>query len=115
MSYIPFNIFCLPELQSILEQNNLPLNVRNDKVGQILYSRRYPILSDLEIRLAKAIDQLKLDDKTRVLIQDSFESNEIRIEMKFHTRDQFIIQLEKLVRASDSNALDELIHLFKNP
>ena len=48
-------------------------------------------------------------------MQDSFESDEIRIEMKFRTRDEFVKQLEKLVRASDSEALDELIRIFKNP
>ena len=48
-------------------------------------------------------------------MQDSFESDEIRIEMKFRTRDEFVNQLEKLVRASDSEALDGLIRIFKNP
>jgi len=48
-------------------------------------------------------------------VQDSFESDEIRIEMKFRTRDEFVNQLGKLVRASDSEALDELIRIFKNP
>jgi len=58
---------------------------------------------------------LKLDDKTKVHVQDSFESDEIRIEMKFRTREEFVNQLEKLVRASDSESLDELIRIFKNP
>ena len=42
-------------------------------------------------------------------------SDEIRIEMKFRTREEFVGQVEKLVRASDSEALDELIRIFKNP
>jgi hypothetical protein len=45
-------------------------------------------------------------------VQDSFESDEIRIEMKFRTREEFVNQVEKLVRASDSEALDELISIF---
>ena len=73
------------------------------------------MLNDMQIRLAKALDALKLDDKTRVHIQDSFESDEIRVEMKFRTREQFINQIEKLVRASGSDALDELIRIFQNP
>jgi len=110
----PSNVFKLPELQSVLGQNGLPSNERYDQIRQILYSKRYPILNSLRFRLARALDNLKLDDKTKVHVQDSFESDEIRIEMKFRTREEFVNQLEKLVRASDSEALDELIRIFKN-
>jgi hypothetical protein len=111
----PLNVFELPELQSVLNRNDLAPNVRYDRIRQILHSRRYPILSDLRVRLARSLDALKLDDKTKVHVQDSFESDEIRIEMKFRTREEFVSQVEKLVRASDSEALDELIRIFKYP
>ena len=111
----PLDIFELPELQSVLNQNDLAPNVRYDRIRQILHSRRYPILSDLRVRLARSLDALKLDDKTKVYVQDSFESDEIRIEMKFRTREEFVSQVEKLVRAADSEALDELICIFKDP
>ena len=111
----PLDLYELPELQSVLNQNDLAPNVRYDRIRQILHSRRYPILSDLRVRLARSLDALKLDDKTKVHVQDSFESDEIRIEMKFRTREEFVSQVEKLVRASDSEALDELIRIFKNP
>ena len=111
----PSKVFKLPELQSALNQNGLPSNERYDQIRQILYSKRYPILNDMKLRLARALDDLKLDDKTKVHVQDSFESDEIRIEMKFRTREEFVSQVEKLVRASDSEALDELIRIFKNP
>ena len=111
----PLDLFELPEVESALNQSDLAPNDRYNRIRQVLYYRRYPILSDLKIRLARALDELKLDDKTRVHFQDSFESDEIRIEMKFRTREQFVSQLEKLVRASDSEALDELIRIFKNP
>ena len=111
----PSNLFELTELQSILNQNDLSPNVRYDRIRQIFHSKRYPILSDLRIRLAKSLDALKLDDKTKVHVQDSFESDEIRIEMKFRTREEFVNQVEKLVRASDSEALDELISIFNYP
>ena len=111
----PCKVFKLPELQSALDQNNLVSNLRYERIRQILYSSRYPILNDMRIRLARAMDSLKLDDKTKVHVQDSFESDEIRIEMKFRTRDEFVNQLEKLVRASDSEALHELIRIFKYP
>jgi len=111
----PLDLLEMPELQSVLNQNDLAPNVRYDRIRQILHSRRYPILSDLRVRLARSLDALKLDDKTKVYVQDSFESDEIRIEMKFRTREEFVRQVEKLVRASDSEALDELICIFKNP
>ena len=111
----PCKVFILPELQSALNQNGLAPNLRYERIRQILYSSRYPILNDMRIRLARALDSLKLDDKTKVHVQDSFESDEIRIEMKFRTREEFVNQLEKLVRASDSESLDELIRIFKNP
>jgi ParB/RepB/Spo0J family partition protein len=111
----PSNLFELPELQSILNQSDLLANVRYDRIRQFFYSKRYPILNDLRVRLARSLDALKLDDKTKVHVQDSFESDEIRIEMKFRTREEFVNQVEKLVRASDSEALDELICIFKDP
>ena len=111
----PCKVFILPELQSALNQNGLAPNLRYERIRQILYSSRYPILNNMRIRLARALDSLKLDDKTKVHVQDSFESDEIRIEMKFRTREEFVNQLEKLVRASDSESLDELIRIFKNP
>ena len=111
----PLDLFELPELQSILNRNDLAPNVRYDRIRQILHSKRYPILSDLRVRLARSLDALKLDDKTKVHVQDSFESDEIRIEMKFRTREEFVGQVEKLVRASDSEALDGLISIFKDP
>ena len=111
----PSDLFELPELKAIVNQNDLSPNVRYDQIRQLFYSKRYPILSKLRVRLARSLDALKLDDKTRVHVQDSFESDEIRIEMKFRTREEYVSQLEKLVRASDSEALDELIRIFKNP
>jgi len=111
----PLDLFELPELQSVLNQNDLAPNVRYDRIRQILHSRRYPILNDLRDRLARSLDALKLDHKTKVHVQDSFEGDEIRIEMKFRTREEFVSQVEKLVRASDSEALDELICIFKDP
>jgi len=111
----PSNIFKLPELKSILNQNDLAPNVRYDRIRKIFHSKRYPVLSDLRVRLARSIDALKLDDKTKVLVQDSFESDEIKIEMNFRTKEEFVNQLEKLVRAADSEALEELICIFKDP
>jgi hypothetical protein len=69
----PLDLFELPELQSTLNQNDLAPNVRYDRIRQILHSRRYPILSDLRVRLARSLDALKLDNKTKVHVQDSFE------------------------------------------
>lgn len=111
----PAELLGRPEIRSVLKQSDLPPNVRYDHIRQILHSRRYPMLSNLRIRLAKTLDELKLADRTRVHIQDSFESDEIRVELKFRTREQFVDQVEKLVRASGSDALDELIRIFKNP
>ena len=111
----PSDLFELPELKAILNQNDLSPNVRYDQIRHFFYSKRYPIHSKLRVRLARSLDALKLDDKTRVHVQDSFESDEVQIEMKFRTREEYVRQLEKLVRASDSEALDELIRIFKNP
>jgi len=111
----PSDLFELPELKAILNQNDLSPNVRYDQIRHFFYSKRYPIHSKLRVRLARSLDALKLDDKTRVHVQDSFESDEVQIEMKFRTKEEYVSQLEKLVRASDSEALDELIRIFKNP
>ncbi|MCH8157857.1 MAG: ParB N-terminal domain-containing protein [Nitrospinae bacterium] len=111
----PAELLGRPEIQSALHADDLAPNVRYERIRQALYSARYPMLNDLKKRLARALDGLKLDDRTRVHIQDSFESDEIRIEMKFRTREQLVAQIEKLVRASGSEALDELIRIFRDP
>ncbi len=111
----PAEIIETEEIQSALYEDGLAPNVRYERVRLALHSRRYPILNDLRKRLARALDELKLDDRTRVHIQDSFESDEIRIELKFQTREQLVGQVEKLVRACGSNTLDELIRIFHEP
>ncbi len=111
----PAEIIGTEEIQSALFEDGLAPNVRYERVRLALHSRRYPILNDLRKRLARALDELKLDDRTRVHIQDSFESDEIRIELKFRTREQLVGQAEKLVRSCGSNALDELIRIFHEP
>ncbi len=111
----PAEVIETEEIQSALCADGLAPNVRYERVRLALHSRRYPMLNDLRKRLARALDELKLDDRTRVHIQDSFESDEIRIELKFQTREQLVGQVEKLVRACGSNTLDELIRIFHKP
>lgn len=109
----PAGILLRREVQSVLEQD-LPAPEKYDLIHQTLYRWRYPALSDLQKRVASALDQLRLDPKTKVRFQESFESGEIRIELKFQDRDSLIRQIEKLSRASQSPAMDELIRIIRD-
>ncbi len=74
---------------------------------------RFPVLTDLQKQVYRAIDQLKLDGKIKLRIPENFEGDQFKIELNFSSREELVAQVEQLFRASDSDALDELIRIFK--
>jgi hypothetical protein len=109
----PQEILNRKEIQTPLNNTDLPINQKYEVIHQQLRLWRYPVLTDLQKQVYRAIDQLKLDGKTKLRTPENFESDQFKIELQFKTREELVAQVEKLFRATDAEALDELIRIFK--
>ncbi len=81
---------------------------------QALSAKRYPHWTALRKQAAQAMDRLQLEPETKIRVQDSFESNEMRIELKFYDSKSLVRQVEALDRAARSEAMATLIGMFRN-
>ena len=100
-------------IQTPLNDAELSTHEKFDALHQQLRLWRYPVLTDLHKQVYRAIDQLKLDGKIKLRTPENFESDQFKIELQFKTREELIAQVEQLFRVTDSEALDELIRIFK--
>lgn len=110
----PHAILNRAEIQTPLNDANLPVNEKYEAIHKALRLWRYPVLTDLQKQVYRAIDQLKLDSKIKLRTPENFESDQFKIELNFSSRDELTKQVEQLFRATDSEALDELIRIFRN-
>lgn len=110
----PHEILNRKEIQTLLNNTDLPENKKYEAIHQQLRLWRYPVLTDLQKQVYRAIDQLKLDGKIKLRTPENFESDQFKIELQFKTREELIAQVEKLFRVTDSEALDELIRIFSD-
>jgi ParB/RepB/Spo0J family partition protein len=109
----PHEILNRKEIQTPLNNADLPINERYDAIQKQLRLWRYPVLTDLQKQVYRAIDQLKLDGRIKLRTPENFESDQFKIELNFSSRDELTKQVEQLFRVTDSEALDELIRIFK--
>ncbi len=109
----PHEILNRPEIQTPLQNTDLALNEKYEAVHKQLRLWRYPVLTDLQKQVYRAIDQLRLDGRIKLRTPENFESDQFKIELQFKTREEFVAQVEQLFRVTDSEALDELIRIFK--
>ena len=65
-------------------------------------------------QVARALDEMELDDKTRLRFQDTFESNELKLELKFQSEKELSQQVEKIFKALQSGSVKKLIRIFQN-
>ena len=72
------------------------------------------MLDGLRKKLCLALDKLDLDSKTKVRTADNFENGKIKIELVFKTEDELKAQIERLSKASQSQAMQDLIRVFNN-
>lgn len=110
----PHEILSRREMQTPLKDADLPVNEKYDAVHKQLRLWRYPVLTDLQKQVYRAIDQLKLDGRIKLRTPENFENNQFKIELNFSSRDELIVQVEQLFRVTDSEALEELIRIFKD-
>jgi hypothetical protein len=109
----PQEILNRKEIQTPLNHADLPVNEKYEAIHKQLRLWRYPVLTDLQKQVYRAIDQLKLDGKIKLRTPENFEGDQFKIELQFKTREELVTQVEKLFRVTDSEALDELIRIFK--
>jgi hypothetical protein len=109
----PHAILNRKEIQTLLNNADLPINEKYEAIHKQLRLWRYPVLTDLQKQVYRAIDQLKLDGKIKLRTPENFESDQFKIELNFSSREELVKQVEQLFRVTDSEALDELIRIFK--
>lgn len=110
---LPGDIFRSGEIQTILSQNDLQAHEKYDQIVETLTPLRYPVLTDLRKKIARAIDQLSLGPRTKIRIQESFETEEIKIEIKGRDQKSLIEEVERLGNAAKSEAMGELLLILR--
>ena len=65
-------------------------------------------------QVARTLDEMELDDKTRLKFQETFESNELKLELKFQSEKELSRQVEKIFQALQSGSVEKLIRIFKD-
>ena len=56
---------------------------------------------------------MKLDDKTRFKYQEAFESDEMKLELKFRDERELSQQVEKIFHALQSGSVEKLIKIIR--
>lgn len=110
---LPGDIFRWGEIQSILAQHDLQAHEKYDQIVQTLTPWRYPVLNALRKKIAHEVDQLSLGPRTKIRIQESFESEEIKIEIKARDQKSLAQEVEQLENATRSDAMGELLRILK--
>ena len=105
------NILSDMGIQTILNAPGL-IN-KYDEIHKILYNLRYPTLSEMKRQIVSAIDKMELDEKTKFRFQDTFESNDLKLELKFQSEKELSQQVEKIFKALQSGSAEKLIAIFK--
>ncbi|MCH8313145.1 MAG: hypothetical protein IID17_09195 [Nitrospinae bacterium] len=109
----PGDIFRREEIQSIIAQNGIETHEKYDQIMQTMTPWRYPVLTDLRKKIARAQDQLSLGPRTKIRIQESFETEEIKIEIKGRDQKSLVDEVEKLANATRSPAMEELMRILR--
>ena len=106
------NILSHDDIQKILIAPDQPK--KYDDIHEILYNLRYPVLFTMRKQIACALDKMELDDKTKFRFQDTFESNVLKLELKFQSEKELSQQVEKIFKALQSGSVEKLISIFKS-
>ena len=109
----PKDIFFASATIVTLKDKSLTPPQKYDQVHQALRQKRYPVLSDLKKQVLRALDEMKLDDKTRLKYDDAFESDEMKLELKFRDERELSQQVEKIFHALQSGAVNKVVKIIK--
>ncbi len=109
----PKEVFTSPAINEILADKNLTPPQKYDRAHKTLQQSRYPVLSDLKKQVGRALDEMKLDDNTRFKFQETFESDEMKLELKFRSEKELSQQVEKIFAALQSGSAEKLIKIIR--
>jgi len=109
----PKDIFFASATIETLKDKSLTPPQKYDRIHQALQQKRYPVLSDLKKQVSRALDEMKLDDKTRLKYDDAFESDEMKLELKFRDERELSQQVEKIFHALQSGAVNKVVKIIK--
>ena len=109
----PKDIFSSPETQETLNEKDLTPAQKYDRIHEGLRDKRYPVFSDLKKQVARALDEMKLDNKTRFRYQEAFESDEMKLELKFHNERELAKQVEKIFHSLQVGSMEKLIKIIR--
>lgn len=102
------------DIQKFLTAPDLAAPQKYEQIHKTLYDLRYPVLSDMRKQVARALDEMELDDKTKFRFQETFESNELKLELKFQSEKELSQQVEKIFKALQSGSVAKLIKIFQD-
>ena len=97
-----------------MKNKDLLASQKYDRVHQILQQNKHPVLLDLKKQVACALDDVKLDKKTRFKYQEAFENDEMQLELKFRDERELSLQVEKIFQALQSGSIKKLIAVIKS-
>ena len=100
-------------INAVLENSHLSSHEKYDRIFQEIHQQRYPMLSDLKKRVLLSLDKLQLSDKIKIRTAENFENGEIKVEFKFTSREELKKYAGQLSAAAESEAMMELIRVFK--
>jgi hypothetical protein len=109
----PGEVLARAEIQALIAQNGIENHEKYDRIVEALAPLRYPVLHDLRMKIARFIDQLSLGPRTKIRVHESFETDEIKIEIKGRDRKSLIEEVDKLANAVRSPALEELLRILR--
>jgi ParB/RepB/Spo0J family partition protein len=109
----PGEILSRDDIKKILGTSEIKSPQKYDPIQQILFNLRYPVLSDMRKQVACALDAMQLDDKTRLRFEKTFESDELKLELKFQSEKELSQQVEKIFKALQSGSVEKLIKIFQ--
>ena len=109
----PKDVLSSEQISNFLESGETA-GIIFDKTQQYLFQRRFPELDRLKRDVILARDKLKLRDQIKIKTSDSFENNQIRLEIKFSTLEEVINYSNNLAEVAKSEDMKKLIDLFKS-
>lgn len=101
-------------LQDALGRDGLSGGERYQAVHALLFQSRYPNLSHLRGEVRRALERMKLDQRIKLRVPENFESDELKVEFPFQSREEFAQRVEQLFRLTDSTDLDALLQMFRD-
>jgi len=109
----PSEILETKEVQDPLKNADLTPPEKFNAIHNFIKTLRFPNLTDLQEQVWRALDQLKLDNRIKLRVPENFEKEQFRIDLQFSSTEELQRLSEQLFRASDAQALEDLLQIFR--